>query len=108
MNRKHNPMLSLAALVLLAMILALICGGCYEAGSLETQAQAEATEPMEPVETQGTTESEAAPLARFTIEWTPKLHGELYIITDNETGIQYLAFETGHGVGMTQLLPGEG
>lgn len=101
MNRKHNPMLSLAALVLLAMIL-LVCTGCAPAESTETP------EPMEPTETQETTEIHPAPLARFNIELQLKFYGDLYIITDNETGIQYLAFETGHGVGMTQLLPGEG
>lgn len=104
MNRKHNPMLSLAVKILLGVILALIlaavCGGCA--------ASAEATAPMEPTETQETTETDTATLARFTIEMQIKFYGTLYVITDNETGIQYLAFETGHGVGMTQLLPGEG
>jgi hypothetical protein len=98
MNRKHNPMLSLAVKILLGVILALIlaavCGGCA--------ASAEATAPMEPTETVETV------LGRFSIEMQMKFYGTLYIITDNETGIQYLAFETGHGVGMTQLLPGEG
>lgn len=104
MNRKRNLMLSLAVKILLGVILGLIlagiCGGCA--------ASAEATAPVEPVETQETTEINPAPLARFNIEMQIKLYGELYIITDNETGIQYLAFETGNGVGMTQLLPGEG
>ena len=99
MNRKHNPMLALAAMILLGVILAMICGGCA--------ASAEATAPMEPVETQETTENASAPLTRFNIELQLKFYGDLYIITDNETGVQYLAFETSHGVGMTQLLPGE-
>ena len=102
MNRKHNPMVSLAALVLLAMILAPVCIGCAPTESTETPA------PMEPTETQETTETDTATLARFTIEMQIKFYGTLYVITDKETGIQYLAFETSNGVGMTQLLPGEG
>ena len=102
MNRKHNPILSLVALVLLAMILALVCIGCAEPEYLKSQESPEATAPVEPQETVETV------LGRFSIEMQMKFYGTLYIITDNETGIQYLAFETSNGVGMTQLLPGEG
>lgn len=97
MNRKHNTMRILVVLFLLGVITTLVCCGC--ASSVE------ATDPMEPVET---TESNQEPMARFTIELQLKFYGDLYIITDNDTGIQYLAFETSRGVGMTQLLPGEG
>ena len=88
MNRKHNPMLSLAALLLLATILVWICAGC---GS--EQAPAEETPD------------------RFTSEhMTANRDVRIYIVTDNETGQQYILAEmvgTGNGVGMTPLLPAE-
>lgn len=89
MNRKHNPMLSLAALILLATILVLICAGC---GSEQAQAE----------ETPG----------RFTCENAEIDFSDIriYLITDTETGQQYIAVQnirSGGGVGMTQLLPAE-
>ena len=88
MNRKHNPMVSLAALVLLATILVWICAGC---GS--EQAPAEETPD------------------RFTSEYiTADMDVRIYIITDTETGQQYILAEmvgSGNGVGLTPLLPGE-
>lgn len=95
MNRKHNPMLSLAALVLLAVILALACTGCTPTEKAETP------EPMEPQETTET-------LPRFTVETQNTVYGSIQIITDNETGVQYLFYKFGYGGGLTQLLPGEG
>ena len=88
MNRKHNPMVSLAALVLLGVILALACAGC----------KAEDPAAMEPKET----------MPRFAIEEQFLSPGWLYIITDTETGVQYLAIHKSQGIGLTQLLPGEG
>lgn len=86
MNRKHNPMVSLAALLLLATILVWICAGC--------------------------TDAQAAATYRFTEEFAG--HGgqaQLYIITDTETGQQYILVErigtNGNAVDLTPLLPGE-
>ena len=70
MNHKYNPMLSLVALVLLALILVLSCTGCT------IEAEAAETEP------------------RFTSEHTGNY---CTIITDNQTGVQYLAYN-GHGL----------
>ena len=89
MKRKHNPMLSLAALLLLATILVWICAGC---GSEQVPA-------------------EETP-ARFICKNAEIDFSDLriYIITDTETGQQYIAAQnirSGGGVGMTQLLPAE-
>lgn len=67
MRQKHNAWVSLAALVLLALILTWVCTGCT------TQAEARETEP--------------AP--RFTVE---RAGNNCRIITDNETGVQYLFY----------------
>ena len=85
MNRKHNPMLSLAALVLLVLILVLTCTGCTVRASW------------------GNTEDGTAP--RFTVEYAGE---QIRIITDNETGMQYLAYVHANGAGLTELIPGEG
>jgi PBP1b-binding outer membrane lipoprotein LpoB len=80
-------MLSMAALLLLATILVLICAGC---GS--EQAPAETNEP--------------AP--RFTVEnVTISGFGVAKIITDTETGVQYLYYRSDSGGGLTVLLPAE-
>jgi hypothetical protein len=73
MNRKNNPMLSLVALVLLAIILVLTCTGCH--------VEAEAAE-------------ETKPAPRFTTEY---VGNSCTIITDNETGVLYLAYNS-HGI----------
>lgn len=67
MYRKHNPMLSLVALLLLALILVLICTGC------KTKAEA----------------AETKPAPRFTVE---SAGNGCKIITDTETGAQYLYY----------------
>lgn len=97
MNRKYNPMLSLVALVLLALILVLSCTGC----AVEAAA---ATEP--------TAEPEAGifSTSRFDIEhefsvW-PYLE-EVYVITDNETGVQYLFVEGAQGAAGLCKLEGQ-
>jgi hypothetical protein len=81
-------MLSLAALLLLVTILVWICAGCG---------------------------SEIAPAeetpSRFTSErMTADANVRIYIVTDTETGRQYILAEmmgTSGGIGMTPLLPAE-
>jgi len=86
MNRKYNPFVSLVALLLAAVILVLTCTGCavYTAAETDTETR-----------------------ARFTYEYAgvgPCMES-LYIITDNETGAQYLAWDSYDGAAMTALLP---
>lgn len=84
MNRKHNPLVSLVAL-LLALLLVIICAGC---GARE----------------------DSRPSARFTIEHHA-MDGSVmgcYVITDAETGAQYLAYKTTYGLGLTAMQGGEG
>lgn len=88
MNRKHNPFVSLVALLLAAVILVLTCAGCAQAAATET---------------------EDHPGPRFACEWAgvgPAME-TLYIITDTETGREYLAWDSYNGAAMTLLLPGE-
>ena len=84
MNRKHNPMVALVALLLLALLLLL--AGC--------SAPAAAEEP------------ESSP--RFIIEYaendTPEAYG-VRIITDTETGTQYLYVKCANSGGLTVLQP---
>ena len=79
MRRKRNPYVILAALLLLAVIVTWICGGC----AVHTEA------------------SEAKPTPRFTVEYA----GDFFkIITDNQTGEQYLAYyQYNTGIGLTRL-----
>jgi hypothetical protein len=82
MQHKNNHWVSLVALLLLALILVLTCTGCTEASA--------ATEP------------------RFTKEYHHiSGHDYAYVITDNETGVQYLAYAIesnyGRGVGLCKL-----
>lgn len=84
MNRKHNPLLALVALLLLTAIMVLICAGC------DTEAA----------------ETEKNP-DRLTVQ---RMGAGLRIITDTETGQQYLMAEmmgTSGGIGLTPLLPAE-
>ena len=80
MCRKHNPLVALLALLLLALILTWICGGC-------SSVTAEATETDEH-------------MPRFTIEIVGL---NIRIITDNETGVQYIAYGNTYGLGLTRL-----
>lgn len=66
MNHKYNPWLSLTALLLLALILVFTCTGCTDAEAAETK-----------------------PAPRFTVE---NASNGCEIITDTETGVQYLYF----------------
>lgn len=77
MNRKNNPWISLIGLVALILIFVMICTGCE-------------------VPTAEAAETEI----RFTVEYGGK---NLEIITDNETGVQYLAYRTPSGTGLTKL-----
>jgi cytochrome b len=91
MRRKHNPFVALAALVLLATILVLACTGCA----------AEAAEAAEAKKTPD----------RFTVtneNGKERKIDAIYIITDTETGVQYLMADGYNGVGLTVLQPGEG
>ena len=81
MRRKHNPLLALIALVLLTTILVLTCTGC------------------------GAETAEARTPGRFTVQ---DMGNNCHIITDTETGVQYLHFWYGStGGGLTVLQPGE-
>lgn len=85
MSRKHNPLVALVALILM-ILLVLACTGCEEA---------EAAEAAEPT--------------RFKIEAATKEGGtvdhHLYIITDTETGVQYLYVDDYRAGGLTVLQP---
>ena len=79
MNRNYKPSVALVALLILAIIISFVCNGC----AIET---------------------EAAAKDRFTREYAGQ---DCFIITDNETGVQYLAYvemsNYGRGVGLTKL-----
>lgn len=82
MNRKNNPWISLIALLMLILIFTMICTGC----AVETNASTNKT------------------MERFTREYAGN---DCFIITDNQTGVQYLAYvemsNHGRGVGLTRL-----
>lgn len=82
MNRKYNPFVSLAALLLAAIILALTCTGCSEMKEKLPEKQE----------------------YRFTIE---REGNGCTIITDTQTGVQYLYCAAGYGGGLCVLQPGE-
>ena len=87
MSRKHNPIVALVALILM-ILLVLACTGCEEE-------EAEAAEAAEPT--------------RFTNEAVTRGGGsgwkDLYIITDTETGVQYLYVDDYRAGGLTVLQP---
>lgn len=80
MNRKYNPFVSLVALLLAAVILVLTCTGCTVRASWDDA------------------ETNTAP--RFTYEYVDH---RCTIITDNQTGVQYLYYASGYGGGLTKL-----
>ena len=89
MRRKHNPLVAVAALVLLATILVLICTGFTDTWTPEPD----------------------VPGPRFTIERVTNNGAQgqqTLIITDTETGVQYLYFKSNNSGGLTVLQPGEG
>lgn len=82
MNRNYKSRVALVALMILAIIVTIVCNGC----AVETTA------------------TEYRTMKRFTREY---VGADCYIITDNETGVQYLAYvemsNYGRGVGLTKL-----
>ncbi len=87
MNRKHNPWAALVGL-LLGLLLVILCAGC---------ASTDATEPTEMA-------------GRFVIE-AHSMDGSIYgvrVITDTETGVQYLVYTNGQGCAMAALQEKEG
>lgn len=82
MNRNYKPNAALVALLLLAIIISFVCNGC----AVETNAMTNKT------------------MERFTREYAGN---DCFIITDNETGVQYLAYvemsNYGRGIGLTRL-----
>lgn len=82
MKHKYNPMLSLVALLLLALILVLSCTGCAVEAAAETT-------------------------RRFTSESFYGPYVDYLIITDNETGVQYLYIDDYNAGGLCVLQPGE-
>lgn len=85
MRFKYNPWVSMVAALLLAAILVLTCTGC------SNTAEAAIT-----VET--TTEETTPP--RFTVE---RAGPNIKIITDNETGVQYIAYIYNGSCGLAKL-----
>lgn len=82
MNRKHNPWVSLVALLLLVTLLVFICTGC------------------------GVTQAEAEEPDRFTYDYQQRYFGDrIYIIADKETGVQYLFVLSHNAGGLTVLQP---
>ena len=82
MRRKHNPWVSLVALLLLVTLLVTVCTGC------------------------GVKPAEAEEPDRFTFEdagYGRDLYA--YVITDNETGVQYLFVDGSYCGSMTVLQP---
>lgn len=93
MNRKHNPLVSLAALLLLVTILVLACTGCTCDGCYICEAEA----------------AEAPTEDRFTCERVCSTSGPIcYIITDTYTGVQYLYCQEHTAAGLCVLQDGEG
>ena len=85
MSRKHNPIVALVALILM-ILLVLACTGCEEAGAAEPTHR------------------------RFTSEYvlTHNKNGPnegCHIITDTETGVQYLFYKDVNAGGLTVLQP---
>lgn len=84
MNWKRNPIVSLVGLILLAAILVLVCAGC-ETNTAETSGDENP--------------------ARFTVkEAEADGPGWCYIITDTETGVQYLFVSMADGRGGLAVL----
>ena len=85
MARKPHPLVTLIALILLVLILMLTCSGCTSTWTPEP----------------------GVPAPRFTIETvTNNGHGVTKIITDTETGVQYLCYQYDNGIGLAVLQPG--
>ena len=82
MRFKYNPWVSLVAALLLATILVLTCTGCSNTAEADTP-------------------------ARFQVEDTGTRNGlKIYIITDTETGVQYMFVSGNNGRGALTKLEG--
>lgn len=84
MNRKMNPWVSLIALLILVAVLAMVCTGCV-------------------------TEAGAATERRFAVkteQGAANIEG-ISIITDTETGNQYLWVDGYNGGGLAEISPAE-
>jgi hypothetical protein len=89
MRRKHNPLVALLALLLLALIVTWICGGCS-------------------ADVNPTPDYMIEP-GRFTTEETFRSGSHRgSFLTDTETGVQYLFIYNGGGIAMTKLETGDG
>lgn len=85
MSRKHNPVVALVALILMILLVMAVCTGCDEAEAEETQ-----TDP------------------RFIFEQVENAGNDFagtHIITDTETGVQYILVKYLNGTGLTKLEP---
>ena len=82
MNRNYKTHVALVSLLILAIIVSFVCNGC----AVETNAMPHQT------------------MERFTKEYAGN---DCFIITDNQTGVQYLAYvemsNYGRGIGLTRL-----
>ena len=82
MNKKYKPFAVFVALLILVFIFSVVCIGC----AVETNAKTYQT------------------MERFTREYAGN---DCFIITDNQTGVQYLAYvksyNYGTGIGLTRL-----
>ena len=87
MNRKHNPLVSVVALLLLAVILVLVCA--VSAGCAATD------------------QEDHSDRITFTDAGSGSNAKYAYILTDTETGVQYLLVKTPTGTALTVLQPGE-
>ena len=83
MNRKSNPWVALVALILLLAVIVCTCTGC--------------------IDTEGAAETSPD---RFAVEYVDlDEFDRVRIITDTETGVQYLLVYSNRGLGITPLLP---
>lgn len=106
MRFKYNPWVSMVALLLLATILVLVCTGCVP----ETEAaERDTTRPVITETTEGTeaaAKTEPAAIGRFSVEFAgfgfPHMDG-IYIITDNQTGVQYLFVDKVDSGGLVKM-----
>lgn len=80
MNRKHNPIVALVALALLAVLL--FCARC-----------------------DSTTETSPRFIVEDVKAKTQGAHQHVNIITDTETGMQYIFFKSYNSGGLTVLQP---
>jgi hypothetical protein len=89
MYRKSNPWVSLVAVLLLAVILVWTCTGCAAA----------AGEPRKAARYEVIKNSDRFAMERYFNGSRP----DCYVITDNETGTQYLYVADSYGGGLTKM-----